>query len=277
MKKFLATLLSLVLVLSLAVTACADDLKVIRVGASPAPHAEILKSDIVTTKLAELGYKLDVIEYEGYSLQNPAVSDGTDDANYFQHHQYLASYNASVDEADKLATAFAVHYEPFGIYSESLTSLADLKDGATIALPNDPSNETRAMLLLAQAGLITLPEGTNAESSLTKYDITDEMNPRGFKFDEQDASLLSVTMADSDISVINGNYAIDAGLNPAKDALELESAESEGVKTVYGNILAIRQDDVDADWVKALQSVLCSEEVRAFMETTYNGGVVPTF
>ena len=275
MKKFVSILLSLVLVLSLA-SACADDLKVIRVGASPAPHAEVLESEIVTAKLAELGYKLDVIVYEGYSLQNPAVSDGTDDANYFQHHQYLASYNASVGEADKLATAFSVHYEPFGIYSEKIKSLDELKDGAIIALPNDPSNETRAMLLLAAEGLITLPEGANAESSITKYDITDEMNPRGFQFDEQDASLLPSTMADADISVINGNYAIDAGLSTA-DALALEAADSEGVKTVYGNILAIRQADVDADWVKALQSVICSEEVRAFMTETYKGGVVPTF
>jgi len=275
MKKFVSILLSLVLVLSLA-SACADDLKVIRVGASPAPHAEVLESEIVTAKLAELGYKLDVIVYEGYSLQNPAVSDGTDDANYFQHHQYLASYNASVGEADKLATAFSVHYEPFGIYSEKIKSLDELKDGAIIALPNDPSNETRAMLLLAAEGLITLPEGANAESSITKYDITKEMNPRGFQFDEQDASLLPSTMADADISVINGNYAIDAGLSTA-DALALEAADSEGVKTVYGNILAIRQADVDADWVKALQSVICSEEVRAFMTETYKGGVVPTF
>ncbi|MBQ8536295.1 MAG: metal ABC transporter substrate-binding protein [Clostridia bacterium] len=275
MKKFLAILLSLVLVLSLT-AACADELKVIRIGASPAPHAEVLESEIVTTKLAELGYKLDVIVYEGYSLQNPAVSDGTDDANYFQHHQYLASYNATAAEADKLATAFSVHYEPFGIYSESLKSLDELKDGAIIALPNDPSNETRAMLLLAAEGLITLPEGANAESSITKYDITKEMNPRGFQFDEQDASLLPTTMTDCDISVINGNYAIDAGLSPA-DALALEAADSEGVKTVYGNIVAIRQADVDADWVKALETVLCSEEVRAFMTETYKGGVVPTF
>lgn len=275
MKKFASILLSLVLVLSLA-SASAADLKVIRVGASPAPHAEVLESEVVTTKLAELGYKLDVIVYEGYSLQNPAVSDGTDDANYFQHHQYLASYNASVGEADKLATAFSVHYEPFGIYSEKIKSLDELKDGAIIALPNDPSNETRAMLLLAAEGLITLPEGANAESSITKYDITKEMNPRGFQFDEQDASLLPSTMADADISVINGNYAIDAGLSTA-DALALEAADSEGVKTVYGNILAIRQADVDADWVKALQSVICSEEVRAFMTETYKGGVVPTF
>ncbi|MBQ2701025.1 MAG: metal ABC transporter substrate-binding protein [Clostridia bacterium] len=275
MKKFVSILLSLVLVLSLT-SAFADDLKVIRVGASPAPHAEVLESEIVTTKLAELGYKLDVIVYEGYSLQNPAVSDGTDDANYFQHHQYLASYNATASDADKLATAFSVHYEPFGIYSETLKSLDELKDGAIIALPNDPSNETRAMLLLAAEGLITLPEGANAESSITKYDITDEMNPRGFQFDEQDASLLPSTMADCDISVINGNYAIDAGLSPA-DALALEAADSEGVKTVYGNILAIRQADVDADWVKALETVICSEEVRAFMTETYKGGVVPTF
>ena len=135
-----------------------------------------------------------------------------------------------------------------------------------------------AMVLSIFAGCgAEKPEGTTAASSITKYDITDEMNPRGFKFDEQEASLLPSTMADSDISVINGNYAIQAGMVPTTDALALEAADSEAVMTQYANILAVRQEDAEADWVKALQTVLSSEEVRAFMIDTYKGGVVPAF
>lgn len=176
MKKLFALALALVLALSLTV-ASADELKVIRVGATAAPHAEILESEAVTAKLAELGYKLEVVVYEGYVLENPAVADGTDDANYFQHKPYLDSYNETASESEQLVSAFTVHYEPFAIYSKKVTSLADLQDGAHIGLPNDPSNETRALLLLEAAGLITVPEGTTAASALTKYDITAEMNP----------------------------------------------------------------------------------------------------
>lgn len=276
MKKILAALLSLTLILSLTAVSFAEtELKTIRIGATAAPHAEILQSDAVTAKLAELGYKLDVVVYDGYTLENPAVSDGTDDANYFQHQPYLDSYNATVPEEDQLVAAFAVHYEPFGIYSSTLTDLADLPDGATVALPNDPSNETRAMLLLAAAGLITVPEGSNAQSTLTQYDITAEMNPKGLKFNEMDASLLAVTLADSDIAVINGNYAIDGGLKPATDALVLEASDSD-FATLYANIVTIRKADVDADWVKALKTAICTDEVKTFMEQ-YNGGVVPMF
>ena len=150
MKKFFALALALVLALSLTVTS-ADELKVIRVGATAAPHAEILESEAVTAKLAELGYKLEVVVYEGYVLENPAVADGTDDANYFQHKPYLDSYNETASESEQLVSAFTVHYEPFAIYSKKVTSLADLQDGAHIGLPNDPSNETRALLLLEAA------------------------------------------------------------------------------------------------------------------------------
>ena len=218
MKKFFALALALVLALSLTV-ASADELKVIRVGATAAPHAEILESEAVTAKLAELGYKLEVVVYEGYVLENPAVADGTDDANYFQHKPYLDSYNETASESEQLVSAFTVHYEPFAIYSKKVASLADLQDGAHIGLPNDPSNETRALLLLEAAGLITVPEGTTAASSLTKYDITAEMNPHGYVFDEVAAELLAPTLEDYDIAVINGNYALDAGLKPTTNGL----------------------------------------------------------
>ena len=218
MKKLFALALALVLALSLTV-ASADELKVIRVGATAAPHAEILESEAVTAKLAELGYKLEVVVYEGYVLENPAVADGTDDANYFQHKPYLDSYNETASESEQLVSAFTVHYEPFAIYSKKVTSLADLQDGAHIGLPNDPSNETRALLLLEAAGLITVPEGTTAASSLTKYDITAEMNPHGYVFDEVAAELLAPTLEDYDIAVINGNYALDAGLKPTTNEI----------------------------------------------------------
>lgn len=275
MKKFFALALALVLALSLTV-ASADELKVIRIGATAAPHAEILESEAVTTKLAELGYKLDVVVYDGYVLENPAVADGTDDANYFQHTPYLDSYNATASEKEQLVAAFTVHYEPFAIYSANLKDLSELKDGAHIGIPNDPSNETRALLLLEAVGLISVPEGTDASSSLTKYDITKEMNPRGFVFDEVAAELLPSTLEDYDIAVINGNYAIDAGLKPAKDALAVEAADSD-FATLYANIVAVRPEDVDADWVKALYTALTTQEAYDYMINTYEGGVIPTF
>jgi len=246
------------------------------VGATAAPHAEVLNQESVQAKLKELGYELEVIVYDGYTLENPAVSDGSDNANYFQHQPYLDSYNSTVDEKDKLVAAFPVHYEPFGIYSKKVTSLNDLADGTTIAVPNDPSNETRALLLLAAAGLISVPEGSNASSTLTQYDITDELNPRGFKFVEMEAALLPNSLEDNDLAVINGNYAIEGGLKPATDALQLEAADSD-FAILYANVVAVRAADAQADWVKALKEALCTEEVKNFMNETYFGGVVPTF
>ena len=240
MKKLFALALALVLALSLTV-ASADELKVIRVGATAAPHAEILESEAVTAKLAELGYKLEVVVYEGYVLENPAVADGTDDANYFQHKPYLDSYNETASESEQLVSAFTVHYEPFAIYSKKVTSLADLQDGAHIGLPNDPSNETRALLLLEAAGLITVPEGTTAASSLTKYDITAEMNPHGYVFDEVAAELLAPTLEDYDIAVINGNYALDSGLT-ADEALYKESDYTDNS---YFGLIAARTENAE--------------------------------
>ena len=169
-----------------------------------------------------------------------------------------------------------MHYEPFAIYSKKVTSLADLQDGAHIGLPNDPSNETRALLLLEAAGLITVPEGTTAASSLTKYDITAEMNPHGYVFDEVAAELLAPTLEDYDIAVINGNYALDAGLKPTTNGLFVEAADSE-FATLYANIVAVRPADLDSDWLKALHTALTSKEAYDYMISTYEGGVIPTF
>ena len=275
MKKFFALALAQVLALSLTV-ASADELKVIRVGATAAPHAEILESEAVTAKLAELGYKLEVVVYEGYVLENPAVADGTDDANYFQHKPYLDSYNETASESEQLVSAFTVHYEPFAIYSKKVTSLADLQDGAHIGLPNDPSNETRALLLLEAAGLITVPEGTTAASSLTKYDITAEMNPHGYVFDEVAAELLAPTLEDYDIAVINGNYAMEAGFSVGKDALATEDASSEAAQT-YANVLVVKEGRENDPAIQALYAALTSDKVKDYINSTYDGAVVPIF
>lgn len=274
MKKLFALALALVLALSLTV-ASADELKVIRIGATAAPHAEILESEAVTAKLAELGYKLEVVVYEGYVLENPAVADGTDDANYFQHKPYLDSYNETASESEQLVSAFTVHYEPFAIYSKKVISLADLQDGAHIGLPNDPSNETRALLLLEAAGLITVPEGTTAASALTKYDITAEMNPHGYVFDEVAAELLAPTLEDYDIAVINGNYALAAGLK-ISDALATENADGTAAQT-YANIIAVRAGDENSPKTQALLKALKTDAVKQYIADTYNGAVVASF
>ena len=250
------------------------DAKTLTVGASPVPHADIL--NLIAPQLQKEGITLKVIEFSDYIQPNLSLNDKELDANFFQHKPYLDSYNETASESEQLVSAFTVHYEPFAIYSKKVTSLADLQDGAHIGLPNDPSNETRALLLLEAAGLITVPEGTTAASSLTKYDITAEMNPHGYVFDEVAAELLAPTLEDYDIAVINGNYALDAGLKPTTNGLFVEAADSE-FATLYANIVAVRPADLDSDWLKALHTALTSKEAYDYMITTYEGGVIPTF
>ena len=173
-------------------------------------------------------------------------------------------------------SAFTVHYEPFAIYSKKVTSLADLQDGAHIGLPNDPSNETRALLLLEAAGLITVPEGTTAASALTKYDITAEMNPHGYVFDEVAAELLAPTLEDYDIAVINGNYAMEAGFSVGKDALATEDASSEAAQT-YANLLVVEEGNENEPAIKALVAALTSQTVKDYIDSTYDGAVVAVF
>ena len=285
MKKFGAFLLAGVLAIG-ALTGCGStdkkaesstgstDTQVIKVAASATPHAEILEE--AKPLLAKEGYDLQVTVFDDYVQPNEVVDSGDFDANYFQHKPYLDSYNETASESEQLVSAFTVHYEPFAIYSKKVTSLADLQDGAHIGLPNDPSNETRALLLLEAAGLITVPEGTTAASALTKYDITAEMNPHGYVFDEVAAELLAPTLEDYDIAVINGNYALDAGLKPTTNGLFVEAADSE-FATLYANIVAVRPADLDSDWLKALHTALTSKEAYDYMITTYEGGVIPTF
>ena len=245
----------------------AGDLKQIIVGATPAPHAEILNAakDI----LKEKGYDLVVKEYTDYVQPNLALDSGDLDANYFQHKPYLDQFNE--EKGTKLVSAAAIHYEPFGIYAGKTKSLADLPDGAQIAVPNDVSNEARALLLLADNGLIGLKEGV--EMNATKNDIV--KNDKNFKIVEVEAAQLPRSLGDVDVAVINGNYAIEAGLK-VSDALAVEDAKSVAA-TLYSNIIAVRSGDENSDKTKALVEALTSDTVKKFIEDTYNGAVVPSF
>ena len=239
----------------------------LRVGASPTPHAEIL--EFAKSLLAEQGVDLEIVEFDDYVLPNTAVEEGDLDANYFQHLPYLENFNT--ENGTHLVSVGAIHYEPFGIYAGKTASLADLPDGATIAVPNDGTNEARALLLLEQEGLIKLKE--DAGLNATKESIVE--NPHNYNIVELEAKLLPETLQDVDVSVINGNYAIGAGLK-VSDALATESAEGLGAST-FANIIAVKEGNEDNAAVKALLDVLQSDAVKAFIEETYEGAVVPVF
>ncbi len=273
MKKLLALVLALALTFSFTI-ACADALKTVTIGATPSPHQEVL--ELVTEDLKALGFELNIITFTEYPLPNPALANGELDANYFQHMPYLNAYNATVSESEQLIAAVPVHYEPYGIYAGKTKSLADLPDGATITITNDPSNETRALFLLQDAGLITLPKDATPESSLIVLDIID--NPKKLNILEVEASTLPATLEDADLAVINGNFAIGAGLSPAADALFLEPIEGESAQ-VYANYVVVRPEDADSDFVAALKTVLQSDKVKEYMLTNeaYAGGVIPMF
>ena len=293
MKKTFALILALVLALA-ALTGCgstastapaateapaaadaaeapAADLVPIVVGASATPHAEILES--VKEALAAEGYDLQVVVYDDYILPNKALADGELDANYFQHTPYLKSYNES--NGTDLVSAALIHYEPFGIYGNGVTSLADLAEGATILIPADDSNETRALLLLQQEGLITLPEDASAEKGVSHLDIVDD---GGYNITPVQADTVPSQLASSDegtIAVINGNYAIQAGLKVA-DALATESADGDAAQT-YANIIAVRAGDENSEKTLALVKALQTDAVKQFIADTYEGAVVAIF
>ena len=250
-----------------AETTAAGEMKKIIVGASPAPHAEILNA--AKEVLASKGYELDILEYTDYVLPNNALDSGDLDANYFQHKPYLDSFNEQ--NGTKLVSAGAIHYEPFGIYAGKTSSLDELKDKATVLVPNDVSNEARALLLLEAQGLIKLKEGVGLEA--TRNDIVE--NPKNLDIVELEAAQLPRSLPDCDIAVINGNYAIEAGLK-VSDALAAEDSESLAA-TTYGNIVAVREGDETTDATKALVEALTSPEVKQFMEEKYEGAVVPLF
>lgn len=272
MKKLLSVILAAALIaLAFALTSCGNktDEKTIVVGASPTPHAEILSQ--VKDILAAKGYTLKVVEYDDYVLPNKALTDNQLDANYFQHTPYLNSYNES--NGTDLVAAALVHYEPFGIYGNGVNSLSDLKDGAKIIIPNDGSNETRALMLLAQEGLITLKDGVTASDNLTTLDIVE--NKGNYKISEVQADIAPAQLESSDkgsIAVINGNYAIGAGLKIA-DALAQEDASGLAALT-YANIIAVRKGDENSAKTKALIEALSDPSVAEFIAKKYNGAVV---
>ncbi|MBQ8508240.1 MAG: MetQ/NlpA family ABC transporter substrate-binding protein [Clostridia bacterium] len=265
MKKILA--IALVLVLALAnVSALAAT--TIKVGATPAPHAEIL--EVVKPILAEQDINLEIVQFNDYIIPNTAVESGQIDANYFQHVLYLNDFN--VQNGTHLAIVEKIHYEPFGIYAGKTASLEELKDGAQIAVPNDGTNEARALLLLEAQGLIKLKEGVGLTA--TKLDIVE--NAKNFEIIEIEAAQLPRSLGSVDVAVINGNYAIDAGLK-ASDALAVEDGESEVIQQNYANVLVAKEGNETSEALVALAEALKSEEVKAFIEATYEGAVVPLF
>ena len=262
-----AVLAALALAAALGATAQAAPI-VLKVGASPVPHAAILKS--VVPVLKAQGIDLRIIEFTDYVQPNLALQNKELDANYFQHLPYLSDFNAK--NGTKLVVGVNVHFEPLGLYPGRTKSIAALKKGATIAVPNDTTNEARALLLLESAGLIKLDHAIGLKA--TAKDITD--NPKGIKIKELEAAQVARALPDVDLAVINGNYAIDAGLSAAKDALKAEDKDSFAAKT-YANLLAIRAGDEKRSEILALEKALTSEAVRKFILDTYKGAVLPAF
>jgi D-methionine transport system substrate-binding protein len=269
MKRFIALLLTLAVVAALF-TGCgkAEDNKTIRVGASITPHAEIL--EIIKDDLAEKGYTLEIVEYNDYVIPNNATESGELLANYFQHEPYMLDFNA--ENGTHLVAVAYIHYEPFGIYPGKTKSLDELPDGATIAVPNDGTNEARALLLLQDLGLIRLKEGVGFTA--TVLDI--ESNPKNLVIQEIAAAQLARSLPDVDMAVINGNYAIEAGLKVGTDALAVEDKDSAAAQT-YANIIAVKEGNEGSEAVKALVEALKTDKVRDFMEEKYEGAVIPMF
>lgn len=245
------------------------ELETITVGASSTPHAEIL--DAVRGELETLGYNLEVVVFNDYVQPNTALADGDLDANYFQHEPYLTTFNS--ERGTDLVSAGAIHYEPMGIYPGTKSSLDDIAEGYTIAIPNDGSNETRALLLLQDLGYITLADGIDASSNATIEAIVD--NPLNLEITEMNAENIPHILADVAFGIINGNYALQADLT-GDDALASESADSDAAQT-YANIVACRNGDENSDKIQALITALTSETCREYIESTYNGAVVPIF
>ena len=244
--------------------AASSEQTVLKVGATAVPHAEILEQ--VKPILAKEGIDLQIVEFNDYVQPNLALNDGELDANYFQHQPYLDEFTAEHDV--KLVSAGGIHIEPMGVYSKKVKSLDDLADGASIAIPSDPTNGGRALLLLAKAGVITLKD--NNDIKATVQDIT--ANPKNIKFQEVEAAQLPRVLDDVDAAVINTNYAMQADLVPSKDALVIEDSTSP-----YVNIVAVREGDQDKPAIKKLIEALKSDTVKQFIEEKYKGAVVPAF
>ena len=240
----------------------------LKVAASPTPHAEIL--NVAKEVLAEQGIDLEVVEFSDYVQPNLVTESGEVDANYFQHTPYLDSFNE--ENGTHLVSVGAVHYEPFGIYPGKSSDLENIADGATIAVPNDTTNEARALQLLAAQGIITVRDG--AGLTATVNDI--EENPHNVKIEEIEAAQLPRTVQDVDFAVINGNYAIEAGFSVGTDALAVEDASSEAAQT-YANVLVVKEGNENDPAIQALYAALTSDTIKDFINNTYDGAVVPIF
>ena len=269
MKKLLAVVLTGAFVVS-ALAGCgkstsADD-KVIKVAASATPHAEILEQ--AKPLLEAKGYDLQVTVFDDYVQPNEVVESGDFDANYVQHIPYLESFNE--EKGTHLVNAGGIHYEPFGIYPGTKASLDELADGDSIAVPNDTTNEARALLLLQDNGIITLKEG--AGLTATKNDIVE--NPYNVDIVELEAAQVPRVKDEVAFMVLNGNYALEAGFSVAKDAIAYEKADSEAAKT-YVNVIAVNEGNENSDKIKALVEVLTSQEIKDYINNTYDGAVIP--
>ena len=238
------------------------------VGATPTPHAEILAQ--VKDDLAAEGIDLVVKEYSDYVVPNTAVEEGDLDANYFQHTPYMEKFNE--ENGTHLVSVGKIHYEPMGIYPGLTKTLEELPDGATIAVPNDATNEARALQLLAAQGLIELKE--DAGLNATPNDITS--NPKNLQFKELEAAMLPQTASEVDLSVINSNFAMEGGMNPATDSLASEDADSEAAQT-FANIIAVKEGHENDPAIQALVKALQSDKVKEYIEKTYSGAVVAVF
>ena len=267
MKKIIAIVLALTLALSLAACGGKADDKTIKVGATPAPHAEIM--EIIKEDLAKEGWTLEIVQFDDYVLPNTALSEGQLDANYFQHITYMNNFNE--EYGIEMVSAAGIHYEPFGLYAGKVASVDALADGAQIAVPNDATNEARALLLLEQIGLIKLAEGVGINA--TKADIVE--NAKNIEIVEMKAELLTTTLQDVDMAVINGNYAIGAGLKVA-DALAVEAADG-AAADAYQNVITVMKGHENDEKIQALIKALKSDAVKAFIEESYAGAVVPLF
>lgn len=240
---------------------------VITVGASPSPHAEILEA--IKPELEARGYELKVVEYSDYVQPNVALSEGDLDANYFQHLPYLENYNT--ENGTDLASAGAIHFEPMGLYAGKSSDITNVPDGAKIAVPSDATNEARALLLLQDQGVIKLADGVGLEA--TANDIVE--NPHNVELVEVEAAAVPRSLQDVDFGVINGNYALSAGLDTSA-TLASEGADSEAAQT-YANIIAVRSGDENSEKTQALLKALTSDTARKFIEDTYKGSVIPVF
>ncbi len=248
--------------------AAAEGDKTITVAATPSPHAEIL-TNAVKPLLEKDGWTLEVKEFTDYVLPNDATEQGEVDANYFQHQPYLDSFNE--EKGTHLVSVASVHFEPFGLFAGKTSALDDLKDGAVVAVPNDTTNEARALLLLQQEGLLTLKDG--AGITATTNDIED--NPKNLDFKELEAANIPNVLQDVDVACINGNYALDAGLK-IEDALATEASDGLAAQT-YANVIVVKEGNEDTDKTKALVAAVLSDEVRDYINDTYSGAVVPVF